>query len=390
MDGSAGLGALSSDDGMLANGFRASQIAASLTPKFQELILLPTEQCNFRCTYCYEDFVLGRMSEATQRGVERLLERRVANVEHLRLSWFGGEPLAAKDIVLRLSRHAHALALAHDVDFTGGLTTNAYTLDQRLFRDLLECRQNFFQITLDGLGEVHDQVRRLANGRGTFDRIWANLLGMKAVQEPFEVLIRIHVRRENIDNLESLMNRLGDAFADDPRFRLDFEHLRNLGGAGGPSVTNPLSLSELGPIDNRLRAIYRSRGANAVAVGGEPTAVDAALAAAKQMGESAGAQRAEDLAAGGNYICYAARANSLLVRANGRIGKCTVALNDDRNDIGSLLEDGTVQIDHDKLRPWLRGLRDLDPAVLGCPLATLPSALKLDVVHHEMQNGALV
>jgi hypothetical protein len=49
----------------LPNGFDARQIAAYITQKFQELILLPTEKCNFRCTYCYEDFELGRMKEST-------------------------------------------------------------------------------------------------------------------------------------------------------------------------------------------------------------------------------------------------------------------------------------------------------------------------------------
>lgn len=389
MTGSVGLAALDVEDGLLPNGFRVGQIAASLTPKFQELILLPTEQCNFRCTYCYEDFILGRMSEATQRGIERFLEKRVPKIESLRISWFGGEPLAAKDIVLRLSRHAHELALAHDVVFSGGLTTNAYTLDQRLFRDLLACRQNFFQITLDGLGATHDEVRRLANGRGTFDRIWANLEGMKAVDEPFEVLIRIHVRRQNIENLGAMMLKLGETFADDDRFRLDFEHLRNLGGAGGASVVDALSRDEVGPIDRRLRAIYRSQRADASADLGAPSELEAALAVAKQAGESAGAQRAEDLAAGGNYICYAARANSLLVRSNGRIGKCTVALNDNRNDLGALREDGTLEIDNDKLRPWLRGLQDMDPETLGCPLATLPSVLGQLVAQTGLREEAL-
>ena len=61
------------------------------------LILLPTEACNFRCTYCYEDFRLGRMSEDVVRGVEALLSRRAEGLARLEISWFGGEPLAAGD-----------------------------------------------------------------------------------------------------------------------------------------------------------------------------------------------------------------------------------------------------------------------------------------------------
>ena len=53
----------------LPNGFTRRQIAEAISPRIQELILLPTEKCNFRCTYCYEDFELGKMSEETQRIV---------------------------------------------------------------------------------------------------------------------------------------------------------------------------------------------------------------------------------------------------------------------------------------------------------------------------------
>lgn len=366
------LGRLAESGGELKNGFTAAQIAATITPNIQELILLPTEQCNFRCTYCYEDFVLGRMSEATQTGIERLLDRRVPSLTALRFSWFGGEPLAAKDIVLRLSRYAHELTEKHGVEFSGGLTTNAFVLNRKLFEDFLDCRQDFFQITLDGWGETHNEVRRLANGNGTFDRIWSNLVGLRSVERPFEILLRIHVRRQNLDNLEVLMDRLGAEFANDERFRLDFEHLRNLGGPGGATITEPVQLWELPEIDARLRAIYDGHRRLAEPRSAEALRIDATLVLAKQVGESAGGQRASDLALGGNYICYAAKANSLLVRSNGRIGKCTVALNDDRNDIGFLTEDGRVQIDNDKLRPWLRGLSDLEIETLGCPLATLP------------------
>jgi len=43
-----------------------------------------------------------------------------------------------------------------------------------------------------------------------------------------------------------------------------------------------------------------------------------------------------------NYICYASKANSLVIRADGRIAKCTVALNDERNHIGDLKPDGSL------------------------------------------------
>src|SRR5580693_1893213 len=108
------------------------QIAACLSSQLQHLIILPTEKCNFRCVYCYEDFKVGRMSEGVQRGIELLLINRAPTLNLLNLSWFGGEPLLARDIVLRLSRHAFSLSKKYGFRLTGGLTTNGYLLNKEL------------------------------------------------------------------------------------------------------------------------------------------------------------------------------------------------------------------------------------------------------------------
>lgn len=238
------------------NGFTSSQIASTLSNKIQQLILLPTERCNFRCTYCYEDFALGRMSKETQSGIEKFIAARVPDLTSLQLSWFGGEPLVAKDIVLRIAGFAHRLCEAHDVNFSGGLTTNAYFLEKSLLEELLSVRQNFFQITLDGYGDVHDAVRKQAGGKGSFWKIWKNLLDARSVKSHFNIQLRIHVRRDNIDTLPLLMTELGKNFADDERFSLDFEHLRNLGGEGGKSIVLPLNREEMRSIESECRALY--------------------------------------------------------------------------------------------------------------------------------------
>jgi uncharacterized protein len=85
-------------------------------------------------------------------------------------------------------------------------------------------------------------------------------------------------------------------------------------------------------------------------------------------GESASSARRSDIVAGAPYICYAAKPNSLLIRSNGRIGKCTVAFDDQRNDIGQINPDGTITVDNEKLQPWIRGLGTLELLDVGCPI----------------------
>src|SRR5258706_785561 len=253
----------------LANGFSRKQIAAAVSPRFQELILLPTERCNFRCTYCYEDFELGAMSPEVQRSIELFLDERTKGLLKLDFSWFGGEPLLAKNVVLRLSRYAKELCARQNVIFEGGLTTNGYLLDKATANDLLECNQNFFQITLDGWEEMHDVVRRRADGRGTFDVIWRNLIGLKSINRQFEVSVRIHVRRDMLDNLKILMRRYAQEFGRDSRFYLNFQHLRNMGGAGGKTIIDGVSKDELPILEAELRREFLDElGVRSSATGG--------------------------------------------------------------------------------------------------------------------------
>jgi uncharacterized protein len=366
----------------LPHGFTYPQIAAAISPQVQELILLPTEKCNFRCTYCYEDFELGKMSETTQRAIELFIDGRVPNLKVLNFSWFGGEPLVAKDIVLRISKYAKQRCAEYGVTFAGGLTTNAYVLDTALAQELIDLNQDFFQITLDGWKDAHDALRKRADGRGTFDVIWQNLKNMKSIRTHFEVVVRVHVRRDNQENLETLMREYAKEFFDDDRFRLDFQHLRDLGGEGGKTIIDGVTLDQLPAIEQRLRQIAiaevrRLRNENET-IDALDAAINPPLSAeldssvviekAANAGESAGSQRASAQTEGAPYICYAAKTNSLLIRSNGRIGKCTVAFDDDRNDLGYLDDDGKIVINNQKLQPWIRGLGTLDTHITGCPM----------------------
>src|SRR5262245_33525306 len=102
-----------------------SELLPMLSDRALELIILPTEQCNFRCTYCYEDFSIGRMMKKTVVGIRHLMQRRAPDLTGLQLSWFGGEPLLARSIVYELCDLAQQLALSNPtMSYTSSMTTN--------------------------------------------------------------------------------------------------------------------------------------------------------------------------------------------------------------------------------------------------------------------------
>ena len=103
---------------------QAIDINPYLSPGALHLIIMPTEQCNLRCTYCYEDFALSRMAPETVRGLIRLIESRAPDLEMLSLDWFGGEPLLAQDIVEQVQERSSRLALRYTAMTVRGSMTS--------------------------------------------------------------------------------------------------------------------------------------------------------------------------------------------------------------------------------------------------------------------------
>lgn len=327
-------------------------LARALTDRILGLVLMPTEACNFRCTYCYEDFALGRMAPALVRGVKALLSARAAGLDELHLSWFGGEPLLALDIVVEVQEHVQALERAHPgLRASSDMTTNAWRLTPNVFEQLAGLGVRRYQITLDGPRALHDRRRRRAGGQGSFERIWGNLVAMHASDHAFDTTLRLHVDRENVEALRELVDAIRTTFGADPRFSI---HLRPLSRFGGPNDA-ALPVLEHAEDLERFEALKRY-------VSGEPGGRDG--------GPGGGVP---SRAAGADATCYAARGNSFVVRSDGRLGKCTLALSDPRNTVGRLGEDGRVEIDPARTQPWLRGLLSGDPGELACPLVGLGS-----------------
>lgn len=325
---------------------QALALANAISPKILSLTILPTEKCNFRCTYCYETFEIGRMSPATVAAVKALIASRVDDLHYLNLSWFGGEPLAAPDIVLDISRFAMERSQEREVHFSGSeITTNGSLLTLDLLRKLIEVRQQSFQISLDGWREGHDHTRRSGSGDGTFDLIWSNLLAMRDSDLPFHVTLRIHLTSSNVASVERLAREIVATFGADPRFSTFLKPIANLGGPNAGAI-EVMSREQRQQTVSDLNQILSALKGNA-------TTADALLGS-------------------GTYICYASKPNSLIIRANGQLAKCTVAFEDDRNNVGRVKSDGTLEIDNPKLGYWFRGLYSRDKDVLACPVQVYP------------------
>jgi uncharacterized protein len=313
-------------------------LVSCLSNEILHLVLLPTEACNFRCVYCYEDFRYKRMEPWVVRGVKELVRRRSASLSHLTISWFGGEPLLARDVIEDVMEGVCEVSRIHPgIRVRSDATTNGYLLTRRVAERLLDLGVSTYQISFDGPREYHDRKRVLAGGKGTFDRIWANLLALRELDRDFTITIRVHVDRTNAGAIPQFIDQCAAEFGGDARFEMFIRGLSRLGGPNDADLSI-FEKEEGEAVYEELRGYARSRRLRTMS------------------------------ALSSDYVCYAARANSFVVRANGRLNKCTVALEHPNNQVGRIREDGTVEIDPSKMVQWMRGVRSGNAKELKCPM----------------------
>ncbi|MBQ9004517.1 MAG: radical SAM protein [Eggerthellaceae bacterium] len=181
----------------MGRGVCAAQRSVGLT-------ICPTMGCNFDCPYCFEDHFAGKMTAEVQDDIVALAERMMdaSNAKGISVTWFGGEPLLACDVIESLTGRLLALAEDRGAEYDAGIITNGYLLTQEVADMLDRCKVSSAQITIDGLGATHDATRHLAGGGPTFDRIVSNLRNVKL---PFRVQIRHNVHDGNQHEMDDLM-----------------------------------------------------------------------------------------------------------------------------------------------------------------------------------------
>lgn len=307
------------------------------------LTLLASEDCNFRCVYCYEGFSRGTMEPGVRRGIRRLVERRAPGLRGLSVSWFGGEPLCGMEAIEDLAPFFVELERDHDLALVCHMTTNGFLLTRETAERLLSWHIRHFQITLDGPQEQHDLRRPRRDGRPTFATILDNLRDLGRSDQDFSVILRANFDRGNRSHILSLLDFLVDELGTDPRFRLSF---RAVGRWGGPN-------------DDRLDTCDRDEAA-ATQRWLERRALERDLRLASTI-------RHVNLP--GRQVCYAARPYHFVVGADGTLMKCTVLVgNDERNLVGRLSEDGELLIDEDLFARWVQPFFESDAACRKCVL----------------------
>lgn len=310
-----------------------------------EYILMASEDCNFRCKYCYEEFARGTMLPEVREAIKLHTLKRVPRLGYLQVSWFGGEPLYGWDAIADLAPFFQQTAKEHDLGFHNHMTTNGYLLTPETVEKLFGWDIRHFQITVDGLPENHNCNRPTRDGKPTFDTILGNLRAMASRDDSFNVALRVNFDRENGPGLTRFLELLERDFSNDSRFVLNFHAVGKWGG------DNDENLAVCG--DQEAASLQEQLRSEAARLG-------------LKLGDIRGVNRL------GSQVCYAARPYNFLIGATGKIMKCTIALDmQDNNVVGHINAEGDMILDRDKMGLWTEPAFENDTKCQKCVVVPL-------------------
>lgn len=286
------------------------------------LTIMPTEGCNFRCIYCYEEHTSINMQRETIDQILAYLENEASKYKTVKIGWFGGEPTLCKDVVLEISSFTQKLAEKYGLCFESSMTTNGYLLDLHSFEEYYRVGIRSYQVTLDGWD--HDRMRPHVTGKGTLDVILQNLIDLSKLPKDkyqFEVCIRHNILVG--DNDMSWYDHLYKLFGADSRFSILVHPIDDWGGES----VKKLNLSSYHGLGDTI---------------------------AKHICylETIGMRHANHTEEPFSQICYASFPHSMVFRASGKIEKCTVALDHPKNQLGYVDDEKGIVLDEAMNRLW--------------------------------------
>ncbi|PWM27208.1 MAG: hypothetical protein DBX36_03120 [Oscillospiraceae bacterium] len=302
-------------------------ITRTLSGNILGLIILPTGKCNFRCEYCYENFKNGKMSKENQDAIIKFVRKKIYYHSGVSISWFGGEPLLEIDIITYISKKIMDICNSLKKTYSANITTNGYLLSVENMKKLLSCNIYQYQITIDGLQNIHDKYRHLIDGSPTFRQIETNLLNIKNNIKTciFHISLRCNFTQESLTVLNDFSKWFYKCFENDNRFSI---FVRTVGIYGkNNKLSNVLINDGIGNICSKLfEKNQKINNSNIIA-------------------------NFQFLSPGG-CVCYAGMDNHFVFDSLGNVRKCTVALSEDYNIVGKI-ENGEVIIDPSAMAKWV-------------------------------------
>lgn len=274
--------------------------------KNYRLVLLPTLECNFRCWYCVQNHVKGKMDESMVSRVCNHIKHMIISekITSLNVDWFGGEPfLYFEKVIKPISEFAKQICKEYDIPFFSTTTSNAYLVTPDIIEQILDYNFTSFQITIDGDRDHHNKTR-VSKKSSSFDTILNNVNYLCSKIEDISITLRINYDDKNLYPA-IIINQINEIILSSNKHKITF----------------------------LFRKIWQ-----VAQVKDDRSKLKEALKLLTDLGY----KNAVDF--NSNYVpCYASQKYYNTISFNGNVYKCTAKNSMHENSLGHLNEDGTIK-----------------------------------------------
>ena len=194
------------------------EVIKNSTSQIANIIIAPTLECNAHCFYCFENgYRKGKMSLETADALVEFLEKRW-NGEKLGITWFGGEPLLASDIIDYISKKL----TEKNIIYGCKITTNGSLLDGKLAQKAIELwNVEKVQITIDAVGNKYNRIKNYDKQyQDAFSLVMQNI--QNALSMGINLKIRINFDPNKQDEAVKTMNYLLKRFDNADHLKIYF------------------------------------------------------------------------------------------------------------------------------------------------------------------------
>ncbi|MCX5635389.1 MAG: 4Fe-4S cluster-binding domain-containing protein [Planctomycetota bacterium] len=155
-------------------------IRQKLNNKRKILILLVTEDCNFRCCYCvYSGQYAGRHAlsrrkmkwSIAKKGIDCYMQQS-GSAKIRSIGFYGGEPLLNLPLIKKCVGYVKKSDRGKDIIFSITVNGSLLTGDAA---DFLASENFSIVVSIDGPREIHDRYRRYKNGLPTWQKVTSNI-----------------------------------------------------------------------------------------------------------------------------------------------------------------------------------------------------------------------
>jgi len=176
--------------------------------KLNSFLFAVTQNCNFRCPYCYENGVSNHGNDWSKSVfTKEMVDKAYAAMLNIQpdrnnrkdvIGLYGGEPLLKENYEIV----KYIIEKGKEQGYSFRATTNAYDIDH--FTDLLgNGNIDVLQTTIDGLRNTNNKRRVHFQNKDTFSKIISNI--EIALEKGVRIYNRVNVDKSNFSEVEELM-----------------------------------------------------------------------------------------------------------------------------------------------------------------------------------------